>query len=243
MDLCCKWSPGCELAGAHTGQGGECATCQARNRTNGGSRQGRTSLIYAAQVGPSYRCCGLTDRASAAATCPFRHYLAFLRPKAPASCMRLLGGSGIVRQIEPHSEVPPIMPAAIPTTANMCATFTDETGIAGLSEPLPVLNCEIARQVANGEPPDVDANGIVIVGIRILQNQDGIDKLVCPVLCAAATDLLEGVLVRGLPDYLNEVVTGTLNKTLQDISAQLCPPPNGSRISFGAFRLGLKCAT
>ena len=39
--------------------------------------------------------CGvhLTDRASAAATCPFGHYLTFLSPDAPVSCMRLLGGA------------------------------------------------------------------------------------------------------------------------------------------------------
>jgi hypothetical protein len=35
----------------------------------------------------------LTDRASAAATCPFGHYLTFLKPQAPASCMRLLDSS------------------------------------------------------------------------------------------------------------------------------------------------------
>jgi hypothetical protein len=34
---------------------------------------------------------GLTDRASAAATDPVRHYRTFLRSKAPASCLRLLG--------------------------------------------------------------------------------------------------------------------------------------------------------
>jgi hypothetical protein len=37
--------------------------------------------------------CGLTHRASAAATCPLAHYLTFLRPEASASCMRLLGGA------------------------------------------------------------------------------------------------------------------------------------------------------
>src|SRR3954469_2179229 len=34
---------------------------------------------------------GLTDRASAAGDCPLGHYLTFLEPEAPASCMRLLG--------------------------------------------------------------------------------------------------------------------------------------------------------
>src|SRR5215217_2910256 len=33
----------------------------------------------------------LTDRASAAATSLIGHYLTFLRPEAPVSCMRLLG--------------------------------------------------------------------------------------------------------------------------------------------------------
>jgi hypothetical protein len=127
------------------------------------------------------------------------------------------------------------MAATIPTTANMCATFTDETGIAGLSEPLPILNCEIAGQVANGRAPDVDADRVVIVGVSILQYQKGIDELVCPVLCATATDFLESVLVRGLSDHLNEVVTGTLNKALQDISAHCvvrlttCKSAAGSR--------------
>jgi NADPH-dependent ferric siderophore reductase len=36
--------------------------------------------------------CGLTDPASAAATAQPAHYPTFLRPDAPASCMRWLGG-------------------------------------------------------------------------------------------------------------------------------------------------------
>jgi hypothetical protein len=36
----------------------------------------------------------LTDLASAAATSQDAHYLTFLRPEAPVSCMRLLGGGG-----------------------------------------------------------------------------------------------------------------------------------------------------
>jgi hypothetical protein len=36
------------------------------------------------------KCC-LTDGASAAATGPLGHYVAFLRVDAPASCIRLLG--------------------------------------------------------------------------------------------------------------------------------------------------------
>jgi hypothetical protein len=38
-------------------------------------------------------CARLTDRASAAATCLLGHYPTFLKPEAPASCMRLLGGA------------------------------------------------------------------------------------------------------------------------------------------------------
>jgi hypothetical protein len=38
-------------------------------------------------------CCHLTDRASAAATCPPVDYLTFLRIEAPVSCMRLSGGT------------------------------------------------------------------------------------------------------------------------------------------------------
>jgi hypothetical protein len=37
----------------------------------------------------------LTDRASAAMTWPFPHYLTFLRSEAPVSCMRLLGGTHV----------------------------------------------------------------------------------------------------------------------------------------------------
>jgi hypothetical protein len=38
-------------------------------------------------------CCSLTDRASAAATWRPARNPTFLRPEAPASCMRLLGGN------------------------------------------------------------------------------------------------------------------------------------------------------
>src|ERR671910_252740 len=43
----------------------------------------------------------LTDRASAASTCPFRHYPTFLRNEVPASCMRGLGGGRGLAPIEP----------------------------------------------------------------------------------------------------------------------------------------------
>jgi hypothetical protein len=48
--------------------------------------------------------CLLTDRASAA-TCPFGHYLTFLRTEASASCMGLLGSKGGAASLlpfEPH---------------------------------------------------------------------------------------------------------------------------------------------
>jgi hypothetical protein len=83
--------------------------------------------------------------------------------------MRLLGGSGIVRQIEPHSKVTPIIAAPIPPPANMCAAYAGETRIAGFDKPMPVLNGEIACQVANGMSPDIDAYGVVIVWISVLE--------------------------------------------------------------------------
>jgi hypothetical protein len=60
------------------------------SRTRRPSRMARKRVSTKAVIGlgVSGR---LTDRASAAATWPLGHYLTFLRPKAPASCMRLLG--------------------------------------------------------------------------------------------------------------------------------------------------------
>jgi hypothetical protein len=45
----------------------------------------------------------------------------------------------------------------------MCATYADETRTRRLGKTVSVLNCEIARQVANGTSVGVDANGAVVI--------------------------------------------------------------------------------
>ena len=80
------------------------------------------------------------------------------------------------------------MASTVPPTPDMGATTSDETGIASLGKPLPVLNCEVTGQVANGNTPDVNTNGVLIVGISIFRNQDGFHELVRAVFCAPTTD-------------------------------------------------------
>jgi hypothetical protein len=75
-----------------------------------------------------------------------------------------------MRQIEPHSKVTSIIAATIPPSTNMCAAYSDETRIAGFDKPMPVLNGEIACQVANSMALDVDADRVVIVWISVFEN-------------------------------------------------------------------------
>ena len=83
----------------------------------------------------------------------------------------------------------------VPTASNVGSALHVKSGVASRDKKLPVLNREIAGQVADREAVNIHANGVVIVGIRVLKNQDGVDKLVSTDLGATATDLLQRILI------------------------------------------------
>jgi hypothetical protein len=115
----------------------------------------------------------------------------------------------------------------VPTTSNVSTTLCDKTVIASFGETLPIMNCEIAAQVPDGQAVNIHANGIVIEGVRILQSQESLNELVSTALRTTPADMFQRILIRRLTHYLSFVVARAFKQVRQSVSAHMGLPIPG----------------
>jgi hypothetical protein len=111
------------------------------------------------------------------------------------------------RQIQADPEVAAISLPAVPPADDLRGAGGDDAGMPGLLELLAILAGVLSAQVADRQPVDVDADGLVIVRVVVLEDQRSPDDLVRALLGSPAADPLRGVLVVGLADDIDRVGT------------------------------------
>jgi hypothetical protein len=99
-----------------------------------------------------------------------------------------------------------VVRAAVPASCYHCVTYCRVAFVAEAFHLGAVFPCACAGQVAHQVAIDGHGHGLVVVGVVVVVQQDGLGLVPSAPCGTSAADILEGVLISSFPYYIETVL-------------------------------------